>query len=217
MICNEREARKLTFFLSRSDSDIVFVRSATVNLTRGSWSTVKPIDAGALNDVGDDLAPSITSQGPIFSVAWQTDENMGGMLGTDWDVVISESADGGSSWTIPLGVESGSDDNPDNAGSDYLPRMFSTNSGMRGMAKLKSFGPSVLAWGIYKTPAGQTVQQCPKFSGWSSPALVDDKFFSQDLGTDESEHFFRVFLCRCYTIDSLSLGVGFRCRYCCVE
>ena len=32
---------------------------------------------------------------------WQSDDSLGGTIGTDWDILVSRSTDAGGTWTAP--------------------------------------------------------------------------------------------------------------------
>ncbi len=91
-----------------NDSDILYAVSADVGVT---WSTVAALNTNAGSDAGEDrnvvLARAAT--GPIVAV-WESNEDIGG-LQADFDILMAQSFDAGSTWSSPDGVD------PD-AGSD---------------------------------------------------------------------------------------------------
>ena len=98
------------------DRDILVSRSVNNGL---NWSPVAPLNSNAASDVGQDQAPQIAvDDDGNWIVLWQSTENIGGTIGTDNDILISRSADGGVTWTAPLpfnsnaAIDSGSDDVP---------------------------------------------------------------------------------------------------------
>jgi len=100
-----------------NDSDILVARSADGGV---SWSNPAPLNSNAVGDAGDDGVPviSIDSQGRCVAV-WQSNQTPGNSTGSDYDIVVARSLDGGANWSNPFalnanaGTDSASDLNPD--------------------------------------------------------------------------------------------------------
>src|SRR6185503_1550418 len=83
-----------------TDRDILVSRSLDDGAT---WAAVAPLNTNAASDVGADQAPQmIVDHEGNWIVLWQSTENLGGTIGTDNDILIARSADGGMTWTPPL-------------------------------------------------------------------------------------------------------------------
>ena len=108
-----------------SDRDVLFSRSTDAGLT---WSAPTAIDfATASTDTGDELNPDLATDGTgSWTVVWETDEDLGGTVGTDWDLVVSRSVDEGLNWSA--GVVLNSEAETD-LGGNYFPRIASQPGG----------------------------------------------------------------------------------------
>jgi Neuraminidase (sialidase) len=107
-----------------SDFDIFVSRSDDSGTT---WSTPATLNSNAGSDSGWDRHPAIgTDDLGNWVVAWYTDENLGGTIGTDLDILVSRSSDNGGTWSPPAALNSnaGSD-----AGDDYDPVISSDKAG----------------------------------------------------------------------------------------
>lgn len=74
------------------------------------------LNTNAASDIGPDAYPRVTtgSQGDWVAV-WYSQENLGGTIGTDWDILFSRSIDDGATWSAPaaLNTNAASDGGPD--------------------------------------------------------------------------------------------------------
>ena len=83
---------------------------ALVGLAGGGVSTYAWTAPAALNinpatDLGGDYRPQVTTDGAGHWVAvWQSDENLGSAIGTDYDILVARSADNGVTWTDPAAL-----------------------------------------------------------------------------------------------------------------
>jgi hypothetical protein len=74
----------------------------------------------ALNtNAGDDYFPHLATDGAGHWVAvWRSLDDLGGTIGSDWDILTARSEDNGATWTDPVALntnaatDSGNDDNP---------------------------------------------------------------------------------------------------------
>ncbi|MEE9294186.1 MAG: thrombospondin type 3 repeat-containing protein [Phycisphaerae bacterium] len=76
-----------------------------------------PLNNNAESDNADDLQPRLAFDGAGNWVAvWWSDENLDG-IGTDWDILVARSSDGGTTWTdpVPLNTNAASDSGDDTA------------------------------------------------------------------------------------------------------
>ncbi len=77
-----------------------------------TWSPARALAANARTDTGDDLSPTIATDGDgVWVVAWSTDETLRGTLGRDRDILFVRSIDDGRTWSdpVPLNVNAASD------------------------------------------------------------------------------------------------------------
>ena len=58
------------------------------------------LNSNAISDAGDDEVPQVATDGSGNWVAiWYSNENLGGTVGTDWDIFFSRSTDHGANWS----------------------------------------------------------------------------------------------------------------------
>ena len=89
------------------DYDLLF----SVSIDGKSWSAAKPLNTNATTDAGSDRHPALAVSGKDWVVVWESEDTLGGQLGTDVDVLVSSSTDAGKTWSAPRALH-------DNAGSD---------------------------------------------------------------------------------------------------
>ena len=85
------------------------------------------LNTNAGSDAGDDQGPQVTTDGQGTWVAvWHTHDTLGGTIGTDGDILVARSTDGGATWTAPapLNTNAASD-----RGSDFLPQVRANGRG----------------------------------------------------------------------------------------
>jgi Neuraminidase (sialidase) len=108
-----------------SDADILVARSTDAG---ASWTAPAALNTNAASDLGNDLHPQVVTDGAgSWVVVWDSDDSLGGTIGTDHDILVARSTDSGATWTAPAalnnnaGSDSGGDERPhvatDRAGS----------------------------------------------------------------------------------------------------
>ncbi len=91
------------------DWDILVARSGDGGK---SWNEPKPVAANAASDRGDDLSPTVATDGAgNWLIAWSSNETFDGTLGPDRDILFVRSIDGGETWSrpVPLNVNASED------------------------------------------------------------------------------------------------------------
>lgn len=101
-----------------TDRDVLFARSTDGG---ASWSAPAALNTNAATDSGDDAPLSrgeVAGDGRGNWIAlWDSNDSLGGTIGTDWDMLAAHSSDGGTTWGTPEPVKSESDGIwPDGAG-----------------------------------------------------------------------------------------------------
>ena len=107
-----------------TDNDILVARSIE---NGASWSDSTPLNTSAGTDSGDDLDPQLTTDGAGNWVAvWRSFEDLGGAIGTDYDILVARSIDNGASWSdpAPLNTNAATD-----SGSDGSPQVTTDGAG----------------------------------------------------------------------------------------
>lgn len=107
-----------------NDTDILFARSTDGGAT---WSAPAALNRNAATDVGSDAAPQVATDGAgNWMAIWNSSADLGGTIGTDHDILVSRSSDGGATWTEPkaLNANAASD-----SGNDYRPKVASDGAG----------------------------------------------------------------------------------------
>ena len=107
-----------------TDLDILVSRSTDAG---ASWTTAAPLNTNAGSDSGNDYYPQVTTDWAGNWVAvWYSVDSLGGTIGTDTDILLSRSADAGSTWTAPtpLNTNAGSDSGDDGY---YSPSQITTD------------------------------------------------------------------------------------------
>lgn len=107
-----------------NDFDVLTARSTDGGVT---WSGATPLNGNATTDRGLDDRPQIATDGAgTWVAAWVSDENLGGTLGTDLDVLTARSTDGGVTWSAPAALNANA---ASDAGEDGAPALATDRVG----------------------------------------------------------------------------------------
>jgi len=91
------------------DCDIYFAKSSD---NGGTWSAPLIVNTSGTADTGDDQWADIASDNAgNWVVVWQTEDDLGGTIGDDYDILVARSSDFGATWSAPAPLNAG-------AGSD---------------------------------------------------------------------------------------------------
>jgi hypothetical protein len=107
-----------------TDEDIFVSRSTDNGLT---FSPPAPLNTNAASDVGVDLSPQVTTdRAGNWLALWTSNDNLGGTIGFDFDILVSRSTDNGLTWSppAPLNTNAISD-----AGNDFAPQLTTDGAG----------------------------------------------------------------------------------------
>jgi hypothetical protein len=85
-----------------TDVDILVARSTD---NGASWTAPAALNTNAATDSGLDYSPQVTTDGAgKWVVVWNSNENLSGTIGTDYDMLVSRSTDNGTTWTAPAAL-----------------------------------------------------------------------------------------------------------------
>ncbi len=107
-----------------NDFDVLVARSTDGAAT---WTPAGALNTNATTDRGLDDRPQIATDGTgTWVAAWVSDENLGGLLGTDLDVLTARSTDGGVTWSAPAALNANA---ATDAGEDGGPTLTVDGAG----------------------------------------------------------------------------------------
>jgi len=107
-----------------ADSDILVARSTDAG---AAWSFPAVLNANAAIDAGNDRRVRVITDGSGSWIAvWESDNSLGGTLGTDWDVLVARSSDHGATWPFPAALNANADSD---VGDDLRPRVATDGAG----------------------------------------------------------------------------------------
>jgi hypothetical protein len=85
------------------------------------------LNTNAGSDTGDDDFPQVTTDGAGSWVAvWDSNDSLGGTIGTDRDILVARSTDNGASWTAPAALNTNA---ASDSGGDYIPQVTTDGVG----------------------------------------------------------------------------------------
>ena len=101
---------------------------ATLPIT---WSAPAALNTNATTDTGSDGLfpgpPQVTIDGAGNWVAiWSSNENLGGTIGTDNDILVARSTDNGAAWSAPAALNTNA---TTDAGADNFPQVTTNGAG----------------------------------------------------------------------------------------
>jgi hypothetical protein len=106
------------------DWDILVARSTNNGAT---WTAPAALNTNAATDSGSDGVPQVTTDGLGNWVAvWDSNENLGGAIGTDYDILVARSTNNGATWTAPAALNTNA---ATDSGSDYEPQVTTDGGG----------------------------------------------------------------------------------------
>lgn len=106
-----------------TDSDIV---RATSNDNGASWGMAEALNTSAFTDSGEDRRPSVGTDGQgRWLAAWESNDDLGQSLDSDYDVLLARSGDAGASWSDPELAHSNA---ATDAGDDMAPDVTSNGA-----------------------------------------------------------------------------------------
>ncbi|HKQ49008.1 MAG TPA: sialidase family protein [Phycisphaerae bacterium] len=109
---------------SMSEEDLLVSRSEDNGI---SWSPPALLNLNGAADTGRDLRPHLaTDRLGNWVAVWQSNEDLGGNLGTDHDIFFTRSADNGATWTLPAALNTNADTD---MGGDSDPRVATDGAG----------------------------------------------------------------------------------------
>ena len=107
-----------------SDYDVFVAYSANDG---ASWSVVSALNTNAGTDGGDDIRPTVASDGQGNWVAvWQAFNTLGANVGGDYDISVARSTDNGATWTNPQFLDANA---TTDTYSDWYPVVVTDGSG----------------------------------------------------------------------------------------
>jgi len=87
-----------------TDADIFVSQSSDDGLT---WTPPLPLNTTAESDAGLDAGVQLATDGRGDWVAvWNSSDDLGGTIGTDWDILVASSTDDGLTWTPTAALNS---------------------------------------------------------------------------------------------------------------
>jgi len=107
-----------------TDADILVARSTDAGV---SWTAPEPLNTNAASDTGADNVPQLTTDGAGTWVAvWFSEDSLGDSIGTDGDILVARSTDGGVTWTPPAALNTNA---ASDRGDDDWPQLTADGQG----------------------------------------------------------------------------------------
>lgn len=167
-------------FESQRGTDIDLVCARSTAAVPSSWEARPPFSLQRLN-----RRPSISAASNVFVLSWQSNGNLNGILGSDFDILIMESTDGLSWTSSPLPVSPAAQDANSDADDEY-PVAFSVTIGSRVLRGVAAAVDNSVSYYTWSPPIpSRPLQVCPRIDKWSLPRLLDDAYGQSDDGSDD--------------------------------
>lgn len=146
-----------------TDEDILFSRSTDNGVT---WSAPEALNSNAGSDTGYDRRPEVATNGSgVWICVWRSNEDLGGALDADDDILAAISTDNAATWGAPFALNENADSDALN-NHDIDPDIQTDGAGT-WIATWSSFFPTSVwnmnAWVSRSTDNGGT---------WSTPVSV---------------------------------------------
>jgi len=107
-----------------TDRDILVSRSADAGDT---WTAPAPLNTNANLGSASDFNPQVTTDGAgNWLAVWFSEDPLGDAIGTDRDILVSRSTDGGVTWIDPVPLNSNADLD---VGADFRPELTTDGKG----------------------------------------------------------------------------------------
>jgi hypothetical protein len=92
-----------------------------------AWTAVDALNTNAASDSGYDGGSQVTTDGLGHWVAvWESNENLGGTIGTDFDILVSRSTNNGATWTAVAALNTNA---ATDLGGDSAPQVTTDGAG----------------------------------------------------------------------------------------
>jgi len=106
-----------------NDTDILFARSTNDGVT---WSAPAALNSSAFGDLRGDANPDLATDGAGTWIAvWDSNDSLNDTIGTDDDILVARSTNGGASWSPVAALNRAITD----SGSDVEPRIATDGAG----------------------------------------------------------------------------------------
>jgi lipid-binding SYLF domain-containing protein len=112
---------------SSADDDVLAARSIDDGAT---WTGHAELNTNAGTDLGRDLGPHVTTDGQepgAWVATWHSTDSLGGMIGTDADILVARSTDAGATWTAPAALNTNA---ASDMGDDAWPYVTTDGDGI---------------------------------------------------------------------------------------
>jgi hypothetical protein len=107
-----------------SDGDILLARSTDAGAT---WTAPAALNSNADSDSGIDQQPHVATDGVgSWLAVWYSEDDLGGAIGTDPDILVAQSTDAGATWAAPAALNSNA---ASDSGDDHWPVIVTDGEG----------------------------------------------------------------------------------------